>query len=292
MSSRRPFIVAELSANHLGSLERALQIVDAAKAAGADAVKFQTYTVKALVADPDHVIPSGPWAGRSAGDLYSQAMTPRSWHETLFAYARALEIEPFSTPFSPDDVDFLEELRCPRYKIASFELVDHELIRYVASKGKPMIMSTGMATAEEIMAAALAAEDAGCIDLTLLKCTSGYPAPIEEANLATIQSLGGWKMAIRRMEVKAGLSDHTRCGVVPIAAAALGAQVIEAHLTLRRADGGPDAAFSYEPEEFELWAESARVAAMARGEVRWGPTASEQPQLAFRGRTVRARAHG
>jgi sialic acid synthase SpsE len=288
MNSRKPFIVAELSANHLGSIERALQIIDAAKAAGADAIKFQTYTVKSLVADPDHVIPSGPWAGRTAGDLYAKAMTPRSWHETLFAYARAVEIEPFSTPFSMDDVDFLEELRCPRYKIASFELVDHELIRYVARKGKPMIMSTGMATLDEVSHACLIALDAGCKDLTVLKCTSGYPTPLEEVNLATMEDM--WQV----LPVNGvGLSDHSRCPAVPIAAAAIGAHVIEAHLTLRRSDGGPDAEFSYEPDEFSFWAETCRVVAMARGSVRYGPTESEQPQLAFRGRTMRARAaHG
>lgn len=289
MNSRKPFIVAEISANHLGSLERALQIIDAAKAAGADAVKFQTYTVKSLVSDPDRVIPSGPWAGRSAGDLYSQAQTPRGWHETLFAYARSLEIEPFSTPFSPDDVDFLEELRCPRYKIASFEIVDHELIGHAAKTGKPLIMSTGMAEGSEINDAVEVASAAGCTDITLLKCTSGYPAPVSEANLASIQALS-WVAGMTR--VKVGLSDHSCCGIVPISAAALGADVIEAHLTLRRSDGGPDAAFSYQPDEFHLWAECARIAAQARGQVHFGPTESETPQLPFRGRTVRARNSG
>ena len=279
---RKLFIVAELSGNHLGSLERALMLIDAAKAAGADAVKFQTFQVKSMAPDPSYVIPSGPWAGRAVGDLYSQAQTPRKWHETLFAYARSLEIEPFSTPFSPDDVDFLEELRCPRYKIASFELLDHELIRYAASKGKPLIMSTGMASDQDIWNALDAA--AGSPEVALLKCTSGYPAPAGEANLATLEHMRKVFCA------PVGISDHTLGIAVPVAATALGATVIEKHITLRRGDGGPDAGFSLEPEEFAQMVTACRDAADAIGEVRYGPTESEQPQLAFRGRTVRARA--
>ena len=282
MNSRKPFIVCEISANHLGDLERALRLIDAAKAAGADAVKFQTFQVKSMVSDPDYVIPSGPWMGTAVGDLYSQAHTPRKWHETLFAYARALEIEPFSTPFSPDDVDFLEELRCPRYKIASFELVDHELIRHAARTGKPLIMSTGMASDQEIWAAMDAAYE--CPQVTLLKCTSGYPAPVSEANLATIDHMQ------MMYACPVGISDHTLGIAVPVAATALGASMIEKHITLRRADGGPDAAFSLEPEEFAQMVTACREAAEAIGEVRYGPTDSEQPQLMFRGRTVRARA--
>lgn len=277
----KPFIVAELSANHLGSFDRAIQIIEAAKWAGADAIKFQTYTVRGLVADPDEVLTSGQWAGRSLGDLYAEAMTPRSWHQGLFEYARAISIEPFSTPFTPDDVDFLEELDCPRYKIASFELVDHELIRYAAKTGKPLIMSTGMALQMDVMFAVDAARKAGAEDITVLKCTSGYPAPASEANLYTIKHLKGFG--------KAGLSDHTLGIGVPVAATALGADMIEKHLTLRRSDGGPDAAFSLEPEEFKSMVDACRDAAAAIGEVRYGPTESEAPQLHLRGRTVRAR---
>ena len=288
MAPRKPFIVAEISANHLGDLERALKLIDAAKAAGADAVKFQTFTVKSMVSDPDYVIPSGPWMGTAVGALYSQAQTPRRWHETLFAYARALEIEPFSTPFSPDDVDFLEELRCPRYKIASFELTDHALIHHAAFTGKPLIISTGMATLEEIADAVHAAR--GCQDLTLLKCTSAYPAKACDANLAAGQALAGYTFGRIAHVTKWGLSDHSMGMGVAIAAAVMGATVIEKHLTLRRADGGPDAGFSMEPDEFAQMVTACRDAAAAIGEVRYGPTESEQPQLQFRGRTVRARA--
>lgn len=277
MNSRRPFIVAELSANHLGSLDRALRIIRAAKDAGADAIKFQTYTVKGMVSDPDKVLSSGPWAGRSQGDLYAEAMTPRSWHQALFEYARSISIEPFSTPFTPDDVDFLEELDCPRYKIASFELTDLALIRYAASKGKPLIISTGMATREDITAAVLNALDAGCVDITLLKCTSAYPADVADANLATLASLRNAPCISA-----VGLSDHTLGIAVPVAATALGAAMIEKHLTLSRDDGGPDAAFSLEPDEFAEMVKACRDAAAAIGEVRYGPTPSEASSLALR----------
>ena len=279
---RKPFIVAEISANHLGSLERALRLIEEAKLAGADAVKFQTYQPQTLAPDPEYVISSGPWAGSKARDLYCQAQTPRRWHQTLFAYARAVGIEPFSTPFSPDDVDFLEEFDCPRYKIASFELVDHELIRYAAKTGKPLIMSTGMASLNEIDDALLAAMNGGCEDLTLLKCTSGYPAPVSEANLICLKR---WPWGC-----KFGISDHTLGIAVPVAATALGAVMIEKHITMSRADGGPDAAFSLEPHEFAQMVQACRDAAEAIGEVRYGPTESEKPQLAFRGRTLRSRS--
>lgn len=273
---RKPFIVAELSANHLGSLERAFRIIEEAKIAGADAIKFQTFTVKGMVEDPDVVLSSGPWAGRSLGDLYAEAMTPRSWHQILFEYARSLSIEPFSTPFTPDDVDFLEEFDCPRYKIASFELTDHKLIAHVARTCRPIIMSCGMATDDEIAAAVGVAMDAGCYGVTLLKCTSGYPAPAEEMNLQTMvdmRSRFGWPV---------GLSDHSQGIGVAVAATALGADVIEKHLTLRRGDGGPDAAFSMEPHEFRQMVTECRRVAAAMGDVRYGPTPSELPQVALR----------
>jgi pseudaminic acid synthase len=281
---RKPFIVAEISANHMGSLERALLLIDLAKNAGADAVKFQTYQPQTLAPDPEYVIPSGPWAGSKARDLYCQAQTPRRWHQTLFAYARAVGIEPFSTPFSPDDVDFLEEFDCPRYKIASFELVDHELIQYAARTGKPLVMSTGMASMNEIGRAVIAAMDAGNANVTLLKCTSAYPAVPADAHLRTMVDMHG------RFARPSGLSDHTLGIAVPVAATVMGAAMIEKHLTLRRDEGGPDAAFSLEPHEFAEMVKACREAADAIGEVLYGPTESEQPQLAFRGRTLKSRS--
>lgn len=272
----KPFIVAEMSANHLGSFERALKIIDAAKAAGADAIKFQTYTVNGMVEDPNQVLTSGPWAGRSLGDLYAEGMTPRAWHQALFEYARSKNIEPFSTPFTPDDVDFLEELGCSRYKIASFELTDRVLIRHAARTRKPLVMSTGMATAKEIQTAVAEAVTHDCNDVTLLKCTSAYPADASDANLATMCDMAG------RTVWPVGLSDHTLGIGVAIAATALGAAMIEKHLTLARADGGPDAAFSMEPHEFAQMVTECRRAAAAIGDARYGPTESEKPQLALR----------
>lgn len=274
----KPFIVAELSANHLGGFMRALKLIDAAKEAGADGVKFQTYDPDEMVGPHDYVIPGGPWAGRKLIDLYREAMTPRKWHRDLFAYARALEIEPFSTPFSKADVDFLEGLGCARYKIASFELVDHGLIEYAAKTGKPLIISTGMATEEEVFYAANAATQAGCNDLTLLKCTSGYPAPLAEVNLATMPYLATFPRCTAY-----GVSDHTEGIAVPVAAVALGASMVEKHLTLARADGGPDASFSLEPAEFKEMVASCRAAALAVGRIqRLDPTPSEGAQRALR----------
>jgi sialic acid synthase SpsE len=269
-------IIAEVSANHLGRLERALEIIDAAKDAGADAVKFQLYD-PAKIAPEGLVIQDGPWQGRNARELYEEAHTPAGWFSTLFAYARSNEIEPFSSVFDLKGLELLESLRCARYKIASFELVDLDLISHVTRAGKPMILSTGMATLAEISAAAYAAR--GCQDLTLLKCTSGYPAPPEEANLAAGAALGEYT------SVNWGYSDHTVSAGVCAAAAALGATMLEAHLTLKRSDGGPDAAFSYEPAEFKAMVQACRDAQAAIGSVRYGPTASEKAQLPLRGRT-------
>jgi len=275
--SSRPFIVAELSANHLGGIERALRLIDAAKEAGADAVKFQTYRAAEMVGPTGYVIPDGPWAGRDLLSLYKEAETPRAWHQALFEYARSVGIEAFSTPFSRDDVDFLEEFDCPRYKIASFELVDLPLIRYAASKGKPLIMSTGMAEQLEISAAVVAAQVGGCNDITLLKCTSAYPAPASDANLATLISL-----RCAPGVVAVGLSDHTRGIAVAVSATVLGASMIEKHLTLRRSDGGPDAAFSLEPDEFASMVKACRESADAIGEVKYGPAPTEMPQVGLR----------
>lgn len=270
----KPFIIAELSANHLGDYQRAVRLVEAAAEAGADAVKLQTFTPEQMV-HAGVVIKSGPWAGREALSLYREAHTPREWHRPLFDLARSLGIEAFSSVFHPDDVEFLESLGCPRYKIASFELTDLDLIRCAAHTGKPIIISTGMATEEEILRAAVAAD--ASTHLTLLKCTSAYPAPESEINLAAMQRLTSFPRC-RAF----GLSDHTLGIGVAVAAAALGATVIEKHLTLSRADGGPDAAFSMEPAEFAQLVTECRRAEQAVGHVRYGPTAGEAAHLSLR----------
>ena len=272
----RPFIVAEVSANHLGQLSRALDLVDAAASAGADAVKLQTFTPEQM-AEPGVIIEAGPWAGRSLLDLYREAHTPREWHAPIFHHARRLGLVVFSSAFHPDDVDFLEGLDCPIYKIASFEITDRNLIRYAARTNKPIIISTGMATREEIAFACDLARGAGCMDLTLLKCTSAYPADASDANLAAMAYMGD---AFRAHAF--GLSDHTPGIGVSVAATALGASVIEKHITLSRADGGPDAAFSMEPEEFRQLVVECRRAAAAIGEVRYGPTPSEAASVLLR----------
>jgi len=270
-------IVAELSANHLGHLDRALEIIEAAAAAGASAVKFQTFTPEQM-AEPGVVIQSGPWAGREALDLYREAHTPREWHGPLFARARELGIVAFSSVFHPDDVDFLETLGCPMYKIASFEINDLPLIRRAARTGKPVIISTGMASLEEIELAAAVVECAYSPrgHLTLLKCTSAYPARPNDAHLATMMDMRN------RIGCEVGLSDHTLGIGVAVAAAALGATMIEKHLTLARSDGGPDAAFSMEPDEFVQMVTECRRAAEAVGEVCYGPSAAEAPYLGLR----------
>lgn len=274
-----PFIVAELSANHLGSLSRARALVDCAAAAGADAIKLQTFTPEQMV-DPGSTMTSGPWAERDLLDLYREAHTPRQWHAELFDQARALGMVAFSSAFHPDDVDFLETLGCPIYKIASFELTDRNLITRAARTGKPLIMSTGMAALEEIGAAVDAAF--GCQDLTLLRCTSAYPAPAADANLLAGRALSGYTFGRIAYGTSWGLSDHTLGSSVAIAATALGATVIEKHLTLARADGGPDAGFSLEPREFAQMVKACREAKAALGEVRYGPTHAEASSLALR----------
>lgn len=279
-------IVAELSCNHLGSLDRALAIVQAAAKAGADAVKFQTYTPEQMVG-PEVVIKAGPWAGRNALELYREAHTPREWYGELFTSARALGLEAFSSVFHPDDVDFLENFNCPRYKISSFELTDLALIKYAAATGKPIVLSTGMADLWDIALAIQAATPAGSdgSHLTLLKCTSAYPASIEDANLVTIADL---ESRIRfgnvAQHAKFGISDHTLGISVAVAAAVLfDVTMIEKHLTLRRADGGPDAAFSMEPEEFAQMVKVCREAKAAIGNtIRYGPTKGEAASLQLR----------
>ena len=280
-AGHRPYLIAEMSGNHNQSLERALEIVDAAAASGADALKLQTYTADTMTLDvamPGFVIDDAKslWAGRRLHDLYQEAHTPWEWHRPLIERATAHGLHCFSTPFDSTAVDFLESLDTPAYKIASFELVDVNLIRTVASTGKPMIMSTGMATAGEIEEAVAAARTGGCRDLVLLKCTSTYPATPENTNIATIPHMRA------HFGCEVGLSDHTLGTGVAVAATALGATVIEKHFTLRRADGGVDSAFSMEPQEFRALREETERAALALGTVQYGPTAAEIKSLAFR----------
>lgn len=273
------YIVAELSANHGGRLEQALELVRAAADAGADAVKLQTYTPDTLTLDAPQEyfrIRGTRWDGASLYALYSEAMTPWEWHQPIQTEAARIGLGFFSTPFDDSAVDFLETMDVPAYKVASFELVDIPLLRKVAATGKPVILSTGMATLEEIDEAVRALRAAGCRELALLKCTSAYPAPPEEANLACIPELAA------RFGVPVGLSDHTLGLAVPVAAVSVGACIVEKHMTLRRADGGPDAAFSMEPEEFAAMVRTVREAQAALGSASFGPSSREQASLAFR----------
>lgn len=274
-----PYVIAELSANHNGDLAQALRIIDAAVEAGADAVKIQTYrpdTITLKSDAPDFQITDGLWAGHTLYDLYEWAHTPWEWHETLFAHAAKRGITLFSSPFDPTAVDLLGGLGTPAYKIASFEAVDLPLIRYVASKGKPMIISTGMADLEEITEAVEAAREGGCQELALLHCVSGYPAPAADYNLATIADMAA------RFRVPLGLSDHTLDNTTAIAAVALGACIIEKHMTLDRAGGGPDDSFSLEPNEFAALCRDARIAWDAVGTIDYGRKSSEQGNVKFR----------
>jgi N-acetylneuraminate synthase len=276
-----PFVIAEMSGNHNGELERALKILEAAAAAGAHAIKLQTYTADTMTLDiktGEFLIddPKSLWTGRNLYDLYREAHTPWAWHAPLMKRARELGIVCFSTPFDATAVDLLEELGAPAYKIASFEIVDLPLIRRVARTGKPMIMSTGMASPAEISDAVEAARSAGCKDLCLLKCTSSYPAPPEHSNLLTIPHL------MQMFDVQVGLSDHTMGIGVAVASVALGATVIEKHFTLSREEGGVDAAFSLEPAELKALCVESDRARQAIGGVGYGPHPSEALSLRHR----------
>ena len=270
-----------MSGNHNQSLDRALEIVEAAAACGAHALKLQTYTADTMTLDLDEgeffiSDASSPWKGVSLYKLYKEAHTPWEWHRPIFHRAKELGLICFSTPFDETAVDFLESLGCPVYKIASFENTDIPLIRKVAATGKPMIISTGMATMAELGETVTAAREAGCNDLVLLKCTSNYPATPENTNILTIPH-------IRELfGVQVGLSDHTMGIGVAVAAVALGATVIEKHFTLRRADGGVDSAFSLEPEEMRSLVVETGRAWQALGGIRYGPTDAEKPSMKFR----------
>jgi pseudaminic acid synthase len=278
------YVIAELSANHNQRFEQAVKIIRAAKDAGADAVKLQTYTPDTITIAsnrPEFRIEGTIWDGRNLHDLYAEAYTPWEWQPRLKQVANDLGLDLFSSPFDASAVDFLEKMNIPAYKLASFELVDIPLIQKIARTGKPMIMSTGMATLEEIEEAVTTARQAGANQIALLKCTSSYPAPAEEMNLRTIPELS------RRFRVPVGLSDHTlsdhSMGIaVPVAAVALGACIIEKHLTLTRSAPGPDSAFSLEPHEFKAMLEAVRVAEKALGGVHFGVGANEARSRAHR----------
>jgi len=274
-----PYIIAEMSGNHNADIGRAIAIVEAAAEAGADAVKLQTYTADTITIDhdgPDFKIESGLWAGRSLYELYAEAHTPWDWHPTLFAKARELGIAMFSAPFDPTAVDFLAKLDAPAFKIASFEAVDLALVEKAASVGRPLIISTGMANLEEIEEAVTAARRTGTGEIVLLHCVSGYPTPPGDTNLMTIPDLAA------RFDLPIGLSDHTLGTAVAVAAIALGATVIEKHVTLARADGGPDSAFSLEPAELAQLVEQCRTAWQALGAPGYSLKGSEAGNVMFR----------
>jgi N-acetylneuraminate synthase len=273
------YVIAEVSANHHQKFDQAVKLVHAAKAAGCDAVKLQTYTPDTMTiacSRPEFRIAGTIWDGRNLHELYGEAYTPWEWQPRLQHVANDLGLDLFSSPFDATAVDFLEAMNVPAHKVASFELVDIPLIQKMARTGKPLIMSTGMATVEEIDEAMQAAREAGATQIALLKCTSSYPAPAEEMNLRTIPELA------RRFGVPAGLSDHTMGIAVPVAAVALGACIIEKHLTLSRAQPGPDSSFSLEPHEFKAMVDAVRVAEKALGEVHFGCSPKEASSRVFR----------
>jgi N-acetylneuraminate synthase len=278
-AAHAPFVICELSGNHNGSLERALLMIDAAAATGCDAIKIQTYTADTITMDvdrPEFRIDGGLWDGRSLYELYEEAHTPFEWHAALFERARARGVILFSSPFDETAVDLLAELGAPAYKIASFEAVDLPLIRHAASKGKPLIISTGMANLAEIEAAKAAALEAGAAGVVLLHCVSSYPSTFADANVRTVADMA------QRFGCPIGLSDHTPGTAASVAATAVGASVIEKHFTLARADGGPDAAFSLEPTEFTALVADCKAAWQALGRAHYEVLGAEAGSLLFR----------
>jgi pseudaminic acid synthase len=279
IGGNRVFIIAELSANHNGSIKNAIDTIKAAKKTGADAIKFQTYTADTItlnVKNSDFQVGGGTlWDGRYLHELYQEAYTPWEWHEELYRVAKEEGLECFSSPFDKSSVDFLETLDSPAYKIASFEITDIPLIEYVASKGKPVIMSTGIAREEDIMLALDACKRMGNNDIALLKCTSSYPAPVSEANMAMIPDFAA------RFNVITGLSDHTMSNTVPVVATALGAKIIEKHFILDRSIGGPDADFSLNVQEFTDMVNAVRDAELAVGEVTYQLTPKQEKGRVF-----------
>jgi pseudaminic acid synthase len=278
-NANKPYIIAEMSANHNGDINNAYKIIDMAKAAGADAVKLQTYRPDTITIDvhtPEFMIEGGLWNEKNLYELYESAFMPWEWHKLLFDYAKKTDITIFSSPFDNTAVDLLEDLNTPAYKIASFEAVDIPLIKYVAQTGKPMIISTGMADAEEIQEAIGAAQEGGCKELAILHCVSGYPAPSGNYNLRTLVDMQ------QKFGLITGLSDHTIDNITSIASVALGASIIERHVTLDRNGGGPDDSFSLEPEELKQLCVGVKTAWEALGQVDYGLKSSEQDNAKFR----------
>lgn len=278
-AAHSPYIIAEVSANHNGKLDIALRLIEEAKKAGADAVKLQTYTADTITLNADtedFQIHGGLWDGKTLYELYKGAHMPWEWHAPLFEHARKVGIPIFSSPFDRTAVDLLEDLNAPAYKIASFEAVDLPLIKYVASTGKPMIISTGMADAEEIQEAIDAARAGGCKELAILHCVSGYPAPAADYNLRTLPDM------MQRFGLVTGLSDHTLDNTTAVTSVALGASIIEKHFTLDRSGGGPDDSFSLEPRELQALCRDSKTAWEALGQVDYGRKSSEQGNAQFR----------
>ena len=274
-----PYVIAEMSANHNGDIDNAYKVIDMAKSAGAHALKLQTYTADTMTIDsdlPDFQLTKGLWAGRTLYDLYEEAHTPWNWHKPLFDYARRIGITMFSSPFDITAVDLLESLNAPAYKIASFEAIDLPLIKYVAGTGKPLIISTGMADADEIKEAIDTATEGGCKELAILHCVSGYPAPSHEYNLTTLKDMQ------KRYGLVTGLSDHTLDNTTAVTSVAFNASIIEKHVTLSRSGGGPDDSFSLEFKELEALCSSTSVAWNAIGCVDYEKKLSEKENAKLR----------
>ena len=281
--NHEPYIICEISANHNGKIDRALELISAAAATGCDAIKLQTYTPDTMTIDHDSdefMIKGGLWDGYKLYDLYKEAQTPFEWHERLFRHARNLGVEILSTPFDETAADFLDDLEVPAFKIASFELTDIPLIRHVAKKGKPLIISTGLASLHEISSAVDVVKSEGNNQIVLLHCVSSYPAPISQSNVKTVPHLS------HTFDVVSGLSDHTLSNSASIASIAIGGAVIEKHFTLNRADGGPDAAFSLEPQEFTKLVRECKEAWVAMGKADYNLKDSERQNLRFRDRYI------